>query len=188
MRFCLRPILLIIVLFSTSIACSIPIRGMVPAETESPGNADLPLTVEEFIDQKGQINPDNGTITITMTQDELTAYLNSYLASQSNINLQDPQIILSEDRIDVYGNLKESIVSADIKISLTAGVNESGEVDVNILEADLGLIPVPENLLDTFTSSIKETLTNSIAAASNGARINQITINDGSMTITGSYQ
>jgi len=188
MSFYFRSILLISVLISTSIACSIPLRGMVPAETESPAVAHLPLTFEEFIDEKGQINPDTGTITVILTQDDLTAYLNSYLASQSEMNFQDPKIILSKDRMDVYGNLQESILSANIKISLNAVVNESGEIDINIMEADFGPIPFPENLLDTFVSRIKESLTNSISTVSNGAKINQISINDGSMTITGSYQ
>ena len=121
MSFCFRTILLITVLISTSIACSIPLRGMVPAVTESPVIADLPQSLDEFIEEKGQINPDSNTITVTLTQEELTAYLNSYLASQSDINFKDPQIIFSKDRMDVYGIFQESILSANIKISLNAG-------------------------------------------------------------------
>ena len=88
----------------------------------------------------------------------------------------------------MYGILQESLLSANIKISLTAVVNEAGEIDANIIEADFGPIPVPENLLNTILSQVRESLIDSIASVSNGARINYIAINDGSMTITGSYQ
>jgi uncharacterized protein YpmS len=188
MSFYIRSILLVTVLISTSIACSIPLRGMTLAKTESPVISDLPQNLEEFIDENGQINPETGTITVTLTQEELTAYLNSYLASQSDISFKDPQIILSKDRMDVYGNLQESILSANIKISLNALVNEAGQIDINIVEADFGPIPIPENMLNTILSQVKESLIDTIASVNNGSEITQIVINDGSMSITGSYQ
>ena len=56
----------------------------------------------------------------------------------------------------MYGIFQESILSANMKISLNPVVNEAGEIDANIIEADFGPIPVPENLLNTILSQVKE--------------------------------
>ena len=111
--------------------------------------------------------------------------LNTYLASQTDLNITNAQVRLQDEGINIFGKYGQGILSADVKLALDAGVDSSGSLFLDIVEADFGPVPAPENLRNTISSMIEETLADYLVSGVDGMKIEQIIISEGVLTISG---
>jgi uncharacterized protein YpmS len=169
----------------TMAACTLFIGGpayperSIPVSTEAVG--DLQQSIAEAI-AAGAIT---GEMTITITEAQLTSYLAMKLQQQTDPLLTDPQVYLQDGQIQVYGRARKGNFEATALIVLTAGVDENGELKIELVSADFGPLPVPAGLLDIITAMIDEAFTGSIGPVATGIRLTNVAIADGEMTITG---
>jgi hypothetical protein len=166
-------------------ACTVFIGGpdypgrTIPVSTEAVG--DLQQSIAEAI-AAGAVT---GQATITITEPQLTSYLAMKLQQQADPLLTDPQVYLQDEQIQIYGRAEKGNFEATALIILTAGVDENGELKIELTSADFGPLPVPDGLLDAITAMMDEAFTGSVGPVATGIRLTSVTVADGVMTITG---
>ena len=167
------------------LACTINIGGpaypttTIPVSTEAVGElkSNLATAVAE-----GAIS---GQITLVFTEPQLTSYLAARLQEQAQPVLTNPQVYLRDGQIQLYGTASQGNFQATAGIILTAGVDDQGQLTIELTSANFGPLPVPAGLLDALTAAIKEAYTGALGPVATGFRLQSITIADGTMTIVG---
>ena len=115
----------------------------------------------------------------------MTSYLAAKLQTQAQPLFTDPQVYLQDGQIQIYGTAQQGYFQATIEIVVTAGVDEQGQLKIELTSADFGPLPVPAGLKDAVTAAIQEAYTGAIGPAAVGFRLESITVADGTLTIVG---
>ncbi len=167
------------------LACSINVGGpaypaqAIPVSTQAVGELDQSIQTSVA---GGALS---GTVTLVITQEQMTSYLAFKLASQSNPILYDPQVLLQDGQIQIFGTARKGMFTATVKVVLTAGVDAQGHLQIELTSADFGPLPVPTRLKEAITAFIQEAYTGSLGPVATGFRIESIEVASGAMTITG---
>jgi len=173
------------ILILASLACTINIGGPayptppIPVSTEAIG--DLNQAIQNAL-ASGQ---GSGEVTLVITEPELTSYLAYQLSTQAQPVITSPQVYLRNGQIQVYGTTQQGYFIATAAIILDAGVDDQGQLKIDVASADFGPLPVPEGLTEAATSAIEEAYTGWLGPAATGFRLESITVADGKMTVTG---
>ena len=175
----------ILVLAFASLACSVFIGGPdyppnpVPVSTEASGN---------FIEQMQQamtLSADTGTFSIQVDETQLTSYLANKLQEQTNPPFTDPQVLLRDGQMQLFGKITRGYFVANMAVVHSVGVDENGLPKMEVVSADFGPFPAPEGLNSAISAVVEEAFTGTFGPAATGLRIENITIADGTMTLTG---
>jgi len=167
------------------LACTINVGG--PAYPDQP----IPVSTEALGDFQSAMQTaaaagvESGEITLVFTESQLTSYLANKLQAQSQPLFTDPQVYLRDGQIQIYGTARQGYLEATIAIVVTAGVDEQGQLKVELTSADFGPLPVPAGLNDAITATIQEIYAGAIGPAAIGFRLESITVANGTMTILG---
>ncbi|MCQ3938737.1 MAG: hypothetical protein DPW18_17075 [Chloroflexi bacterium] len=179
-------LLFILALAFSILACSIFVGGpeypaqIVPASTEEA------QTMREQIEQAFLSGAETGIVTLQITESQLTSYMADKLAQQTNPPFTDPQILLRNGQMQMYGKITRGWLTANMLITMNVTVDEAtGQPKIEIASAEFGPIPAPEGLNSAVSAIIDEAFTGSFGPAAVGFRLETITIADGIMTLTG---
>lgn len=178
--------LLIASLVLASLACSIFAGGPeYPAQTVSVSSEEV-LTMREQIEQALIAGAETGFVTLQITESQLTSYLADKMAQQANPPFTDPQIILRNGQMQMYGKITRGWFTANMLITMNVGVDETtGKPKIEIASADFGPFPAPEGINSAMTAIIDEAFTGTLGPVAVGFRLEAISIADGIMTLTG---
>lgn len=174
-----------IVVALTVLACTMNIGGpdyptpSIPVSTEAVGEFQSSL---ETAVADGTAS---GQITLTFTEPQLTSLLFYKLQAQSLPLITNPQVYLQDGQLMVFGTVKKSYFEATARIILAAGVDDQGQLLIELTSADFGPLPVPNGLMEVITASIQEAYTGALGPVATGFRLESVTIADGTMTIVG---
>ena len=127
----------------------------------------------------------NGLLTLTINETQITSLLASKLDAQPNPFIRDPQVYLRNNEIQVYGKASQGSLEANVRIVLSASIDAEGKPLITVTSADFGPFPAPAGLNKTISGFIDEAFTGSLGPAAVGLRLESITIADGVMTLTG---
>jgi hypothetical protein len=169
----------------TVLACTMNIGGpdyptpSIPISTEAVG--ELQSSLETAV-AYGMVS---GRITLTFTEPQLTSFLYYKLQAQSLPVITNPQVYLQDGQLLVFGTAKKGNFEATARIILTAGVDDQGQLAIELTSADFGPLPVPNGLMEIITASIQEAYTGALGPVATGFRLESVTIADGMMTIIG---
>jgi hypothetical protein len=185
------PIFLLTLVLAT-LACTMNVGGpdystlpTVPVSTESA------QSIQDELQRAFQEGAQTGTITLKLTEQELTSYIAERLQTDPRLQrngqplMTDPQVYLRDGQMQIYGKTQQGPFIANIGIILNVGVDENGQPKVDIASADFGPLPAPEGLRDTIAAMIREAYTGSLGPVATGLRIENISIADGVMTVSG---
>lgn len=166
------------------LACTLNIGGpdyptpAIPVSTEAVGELQSSLETAVAAGISGQI-------TLTFTEPQLTSYLYYKLQAQSQPLITNPQVYLRDGQLQIYGTARKSYLEAIARIILSAGVDEQGQLTIELTSADFGPLPVPNGLKEIITKTIEEAYTGALGPVATGFRLQSVTIADNSMTIIG---
>ncbi len=171
------PVLAVFVL--AALACNFPSSAATPPALNQPIQQ---VTLEPTI----LVDQSQGQVSVTLTQDQLTAYLVQALSSGSNAPLSNPSVVLSNGQGQLFGQVKEGPIAADAHVVFTVFVDANSRLGVNIVSAEVGSVPLPSAILDQVTTIVNQNLNQAISNNAPGIKIDSVTIGDGTLTITGS--
>jgi hypothetical protein len=182
----------IITLILASLACTVFVGG-----PDYSDRAPIPVSVEaaeslkEGIKKSFEAGLSTGVVTITINESQITSVLAQRLQSDPNLQqdktplITDPQVYLRDGQMQIFGKTRQGMLTANIGIVVTMGVDANGQPTIEITSADFGPFPAPDGLKDVISAMIKEAYTGSVGPVATGLRIETIAIADGIMTITG---
>ncbi|MFC2042865.1 hypothetical protein ACFLUA_01785 [Chloroflexota bacterium] len=184
-----RKILLIIIAIPMviSLACNFPginqpapeEVGQIPVTTESVKNLDdnIQSVIEDI--QNG------GPFQLIVTESQLTSYANYELQSYQEYQIQNVQIYLRDGQVRITGDVEQNNINLPLTIVLQLSVDGNGKPESEIISASIGPFQIPDSFLDQLTSMMDSILVNQILPANQNVVIEQITINNGQMIISG---
>lgn len=178
--------LFLVSLIAASLACNINVGGPdSPAAPLAPSPEEA-QALHEMIEQAIVTGAETGVITLTITESQLTAYIADGLAKQSTPPFTEPQVLLRDGQMKLYGKISKGMFSANMLITMNVTIDETtGQPKIQIASADFGPIPAPEGLNTAISAIIDEAFTGSFGPVAVGFRLQTITIADGLMTLTG---
>jgi hypothetical protein len=150
----------------------------IPVSTESAGQLESAW-------ETAVANPQNGQVTVVMTEQQITSYAAIKLAADPQSPIQNPQIFLRNGQMSLYGTAKANGVLLPVAIGLSIAPAADGTVSVTIQSINFGPFPAPASLRDTLSSSINNLITTQVANGNTNFKVTDIKIGDGQMTVTG---
>jgi hypothetical protein len=166
-------------------ACTLNIGGpayptpAIPISTEAMG--DLQSGLETAISN----GAGSGQVTLNITEPQLTSYLSYTLQDHSKPFITHPQVYLRDGELQVYGTITQGYFQANVRIILSAGVDDQGQLKIGLNSANFGPLPIPNGLTEIVTAAVQEAYTGALGPVATGFRLQSVTITDGSMTIVG---
>jgi hypothetical protein len=127
----------------------------------------------------------SGNFSVTITEGQLTEFVNRKNAENPDSPISNIQVFLRDGQIQLYSAAENDSGSATLQITASVSVTAEGQLQAEIISAQLGPFPVPEAMLEGFSSTINEALTGQGAQGSEKLQIETILITDGYMTISG---
>jgi hypothetical protein len=179
----LRWSLALALLTATSLACSLTVGGPKIPPTSTPVPEQPTQDVEQAV-ETAVANPSTpGTAEIKLTDSQMTQFLVDQLGKQTDPVLQNPQVHAHDGVIDIYGQIKRSVISGNVRVSLTPSVDDQGTPHLKISSADFGPVPVPQSLLSSFTDMIDESMKANADPTQTGYTVKSIQVFDGYIVI-----
>jgi hypothetical protein len=169
----------------TTLACSIFIGGPAYPDSPIPGPATTEQDLQTYIQQAGAEGAQTGIITLQITENQLTSYLAFKLETQTNPIITEPRVILRDNQMKVFGKVQSGIFIANISITTQVSVDKNGQPKIEITQTDLGPLPAPQRLNDAVSAFVSEAFTGSFGPIATGFRLDNISIADGIMTVSG---
>jgi len=127
----------------------------------------------------------DGPIAFQINESQLTSYLTYRLAQDAKPILTEPKVLLRNGQMQVYGKIQRSVFLANVAIILNVGIDEAGQPRIEVASADFGPLPAPLQLNKAISSLISEAYTGSMGPVATGFRLENISIAEGVMTLTG---
>lgn len=169
-----------------SLACTIFVGGPDYPEQTVPVSENEVINMRTLIEQAFIAGAESGVVTLQFTESQLTSYIALKMQEKTNPPFTDPQILLRDGQMQMYGKMSSGMFAANILITMNVGIDEtSGLPKIEIAEADFGPIPAPEGINNAISAIIDEAFTGSLGPVAIGFRLESITIADGVMTMTG---
>ena len=138
------------------------------------------------IEQALAAGDEPGVLTLQITESQLTAYMTEKMMTQVDPPFTDPQVLLRNGQMLMYGKVTQGFFNANILITMNVGIDElTGLPKIEIASADFGPLPAPEGINTAMNSIINEAFTGSFGPVAVGFRLEAISIADGIMTLTG---
>jgi uncharacterized protein YpmS len=178
-------LLVILAIALVPLACTVFVGGPdypttpIAVSTEAVGSLDQQLQAAETAAAQ------SGTLTITINETQITSLLAAKLDSQSDPFIRDPQVYLRDGEIQVYGRATQGNLQANVRIVLSATLDQAGKPVITVTSTDFGPFPAPQGLNSTVSSFIDQAFTGTLGPAVTGLRLESINIADGVMTLTG---
>lgn len=180
-----RNTLSLLVIAMASVACSIFVGG--PALPDPPVVAppDAFQALQAQIEGAVLGSLTDGVLRLTITQEQLTAYLASRLSARAEPLISDPQVALRNGEMTIFGRAKYWVFEANMAVATVFVIDEAGRPEIAIRHAELGPMPMPTALRDAIAATLNEALTGAVGPVALGFRLESIEIADGSLTLTG---
>ncbi len=179
----------------TSLACQInfggppppptitPLPTATPHPTVEPVPTRIPQPTQESISTN--LPPTPGDIEIVITEAQLNEIAKQQLQSESGALIQNPDVRLNEGSIDIYGQAKAGFITGNIRVTMTAKVDDQAKPKLTIQSADFGALPVPQSVLDQFSEAINQKIADQINSEAPNLRLEDIQIYKGQIVVKG---
>lgn len=169
-----------------SLACSIFVGGPDYPIESIPYSPNEVQNMRTQIEQAFLAGAETGIVTFQITESQLTSYMTEKLQSQTNPPFAEPQVLLRNGQMQMYGKVTRGMFNANILITMNVGIDEvTGQPKIEIVSADFGPLPAPQGINTAINAIIAEAFTGTLGPVAVGFRIESITIADGIMTLTG---
>jgi hypothetical protein len=180
-----RFLVLIMTLALSALACSILVGGPAYPEPQIPPSSQSVEDAQTQIERAVTESAQTGSFTLVITESQLTDFLASKLDEQSSPFITEPEVVLQDGVIRIYGKAQSGLLVANISASARVTIDENGQPKIEVTGAEFGPIPMPEGIASGLSAFLQETLTGSVGPAATGFRLESVDIADGVMTVTG---
>ncbi len=123
--------------------------------------------------------------TFSLTESQLNEYATAGLQNNPEAPFKDLVITLPEGLIDITGQFEQPPIKAELHLIARPYTDGNGNLKIEVLQADLGPLPVGEEMLKTISTYIEEILASALEPVSGGYRIDSVLITGRVLTLSG---
>ena len=175
----------VLALAATSMACSIFLGGPAAPESAGQDSPDGAESLQTTLERAISDGLTSGTISVSISQQQLTEFIAARLSGQVNPTITDPRVVLADGELTLFGRAQMGFLEANTAVTADFVVDETGMPKFRIGHAEVGPFQMPQALKDAIAATVDETLTGYLGPVATGFRLESIEIHDGSMTVTG---
>jgi hypothetical protein len=173
-----------LILALASLACTIFVGGPDLPNPPVPVSLEAAQSIREQAKQAAA-NAINGEISLQLDESQITSYLAFKLAQDETPLFTDPQVLLRNGEMQIYGKIQRGPFVSNLLITLSIGIDPAGKPLITVSDAKVGPAKLPQGFTTALSKLIDEAFTGAIGPAATGFRLESITIADGTMTLTG---
>ena len=129
-----------------------------------------------------------GTVTLVMTEEQLSSLAAFEMQKSSNAEIQNLQIRLRDGLVKITGQVNESGLSLRAAIDVKITLDAQGKPHSEVVSAKVGPFSIPETMLNELTSELDHYLLDQINSYGKQLVVEQITIADGRLTMVGTLK
>ena len=122
-----KTLLMLVMLTMTILSCAIFVGGPEYPTTSSPTTSDSQTSLQTEIEQAISQSTQSGTINLQISENQLTSYLAFKIDAQSNPVISDPQVLLRDGEILVYGKVESGVFYANICVTTRVRIDGNGQ-------------------------------------------------------------
>jgi uncharacterized protein YpmS len=123
--------------------------------------------------------------TYSLTENQLNEYAAAGLQNNPESNFKDLVITLPDGLIDITGQFEQPPIKAELHLIARPYTDGNGTLKIEVIKADLGPLPVGEEMLKTISTYIEGILASSMEPVIRGYRIDSVLITDRVLTLSG---
>ena len=176
----LKLLTILSVLALISLACNL---GGPTADTTPFPTLD-PSALAESLKTSIVITPETGIAVLTLDEQQVTSYLSQKIDEQPDSPFGNPQVVLQDGKMVIYGTAAVSKVTANIKLVIKIIIDAQGAPSIDLESANFGPIPVPPSLTDYLTGMLSQAVEDGFGSNPEQLRILDVQITDGLMIIS----
>lgn len=184
-----KTIFALFLLVIATMACTVFVGGPEYPQTNIPVSTEAVGSIQEQLEQAAQQAAQTGELKLALNESQITSMVAYKLQEQTQAGedplLTEPQVLLRNGEIQIYGKAKQGNLQANVRIVLAANIDESGKPQISVTSTDFGPFQAPEGLNTTISKMVNEALTGALGPAAIGFRLEDISIADGVMTFSG---
>lgn len=164
------------------LACGgpLPVGGPTPTYEPVPVSSEA---AQSLVDKFNSLGVASGEVTVSITEGELTSYLDQQLEAQPESAFSNPQVYLRDGKIKLYLTVTTSNLKANALIVMNATI-ENNRMKLTVDSANFGPVPVPQDVLDSLAATLNDRLLALASSMPTGVGLKSISIADGTMIIT----
>ncbi len=179
-------LLAILGLMLSLLACSIFVGGPpYPSSTPVAVSTEAVQSLQEQIKQAVMRGAQSGTVTLQISESQITSFLAFKLEARPHPLITEPQVFLRDGQMEIFGKLQQGILIANVHLTLEVSVDGAGKPQIRVVKTDLGPLPVPGGFNEALSALVDEAFTGSLGPVATGFRLESISIADGRMTVMG---
>lgn len=177
--------LIFLTLLAGELACRMSFGGKTP-QRNVPVSTEALGQLESTLSSASQLFVDS--ITITITEEQLTSYVALRLANNPDFPIHNPQVLLQNGQIEIYGQVEQNGMTLNASMYLQVYPDEYGNLKAQITSLDLGPISAPPTVQQQINDPVNQALSDTISSEISGYNIQSVTISDGNMVIIAAKQ
>lgn len=188
-----RPFLgAVILLLAASLACQVSAGGPTPPASPIPFSTEAAGDMQNLW-QSALGSAQNGQVSVTVTEQQLTSLMVLRLqesqaqGNQGDVQIRDVQVFLRNGKIQLFGVIEASNITANALVVISVGVTAGGQMTFSVDSADFGPIPAPSAITQAISDTLNEALTGQVGTLASGVKITNVLIADGQMAITATF-
>jgi len=180
-----KRLLAILALTLSLLACSIFVGGPPYPSATVAASSEALQSLQDQIRQAVMRGAQSGTVTLQISESQITSFLASKLEARPHPLITEPQVFLRAGQMEIFGKLQQGILIANVHLTLQVSVDEAGQPQIQVVKTDLGPLPVPGGFNEALSALVDEAFTGSLGPVATGFRLESISIADGMMTVVG---
>jgi hypothetical protein len=191
-----------------TLACAFNTGGPSYPQSSVPISAEASQSLLQAVTDAVAQGALSGKFSLSVTETQLTSYLAlnlnqgtmaqagepvepgdstelvSPLEQEASI-VSNPQVYLQDGQIQFYGTFQSGFVSATGRVVLSVTPDADGNMTVELTEMDFGPVPLPDGFKSVLSSALSDVIRGVFGPITTDFRIENITITNGKMTLTG---
>jgi uncharacterized protein YpmS len=177
-------VLAVLTLVLAALACNLPgTADSGPAATPIPVTTEAVQAMVTEVIQAATQAAAGGPITLTFTEQQLTSAAALELQNQDQYDVRNIQVRLRDGLVTITGDVNQSGFNLPLKVSMRVTPDANGRVQADVVEANIGPLPLPEAMVSELEQEFNQTLQSELAAAGQNVVVDSISIADGTMVI-----
>jgi len=181
-----NPLLMAFLALTTiSLACNFGIRRPETLNEPIPVSSEAVDSLEDSLQGAYQQAIAGEPVTLVIDEAQLTSMVAFELQERGDVPFEDPQVYLRDGQIQVVGKMRRQGIAVTTRVVLEAEVDDDGNVHLNVVSANFGPLPVPDSMIADMETYLDSSFSKEISAMAPNTRIENISIENGQMTITG---
>lgn len=176
-------VLIIFALVLSSLACNFGFGRRSTPENSAQLTAEAAATNNQFGSDSGVAEGQQEPITVTEAQ--LLDLMQGELQKRIGDQVSNLQVYLRDGQIQILGDVNTQGISAPVKVIVDVRVDPVGRPSLQIISSNIGPFPVPGDLIDEVEVLINKAFQEKVITLAPNMHIDNIVIQNGTMTIFG---